>query len=68
MLTGDVRYHAAREALGMEIPVIDAGHYGLEKGAVSLLATAFREEFARLGLEVDCIECDSEEEPFQMLS
>ena len=41
MVTGDVRYHAAREALEMGMPVIDAGHYGLEKGAVELLSTAF---------------------------
>ncbi len=37
MVTGDVRYHAAREALEMGMPVIDAGHYGLEIGAVDLL-------------------------------
>jgi putative NIF3 family GTP cyclohydrolase 1 type 2 len=64
MVTGDVRYHAAREALEMGMPVIDAGHYGLEKGAVDLLSTAFGAEFFRLGLAITCINCRLEKEPF----
>jgi dinuclear metal center YbgI/SA1388 family protein len=64
MVTGDVRYHAAREALEMGMPVIDAGHYGLEKCAVELLSAAFEAEFARLGLAITCINCRSEKEPF----
>jgi GTP cyclohydrolase I len=64
MVTGDVRYHAAREALEMGMPVIDAGHYGLEKGAVQLLSAAFEAEFARLDLAITCINCRLEKEPF----
>jgi dinuclear metal center YbgI/SA1388 family protein len=64
MVTGDVRYHAAREALEMGMPVIDAGHYGLEKGAPDLLCSAFETEFSRLGLAITCINCRLEKEPF----
>jgi len=64
MVTGDVRYHAAREALEMGLPVIDAGHYGLEKGAVDLLRTAFDAEFSRRGLVIACTNCELEKEPF----
>ncbi len=64
MITGDVRYHSAREALEMAMPVIDAGHYGLEKGAPDLLSSAFETEFARLGLEITCVNCKLEKEPF----
>jgi GTP cyclohydrolase I len=64
MITGDVRYHAAREALEMGMPVIDAGHYGLEKGAPDLLSAAFEAEFSRLGLVITCINCRLEKEPF----
>ncbi|MEJ2718926.1 MAG: Nif3-like dinuclear metal center hexameric protein, partial [Deltaproteobacteria bacterium] len=67
IVTGDVRYHAAREALEMGMPVIDAGHYGLEKVAVRLLGTSFQKEFESRGLPVTCIQCDSEEEPFAAL-
>lgn len=66
MITGDVRYHAAREALEMGLPVIDAGHYGLEIVAVDLLASSFEKELARLGLEVACLPCRLEEDPFQI--
>ncbi|MGB6063336.1 MAG: Nif3-like dinuclear metal center hexameric protein [Desulfomonilaceae bacterium] len=64
MVTGDVRYHPAREALEMGMPVIDAGHFGLEKGAINLMRTAFEAEFARLGLAINCINCELEKEPF----
>ncbi len=43
MITGDVRYHSALEALEMDIPVIDAGHFGLEKICVPLMLNAFKQ-------------------------
>jgi GTP cyclohydrolase I len=64
MITGDVRYHSAREAAAAGMPVIDAGHYGLEKIAIPLLLRSFQSDFDRMGLEVSCICCDVEEEPF----
>jgi dinuclear metal center YbgI/SA1388 family protein len=64
MLTGDVKYHAAREAMELGMPVIDAGHYGLEKTAISLMTQSFQEQFANMGLEVTCLPCDLEKEPF----
>jgi putative NIF3 family GTP cyclohydrolase 1 type 2 len=64
MLTGDVRYHAAREALEFGIPVIDAGHYGLEKMAVRVLLEAFKKEFLRMNVNMDLFACDKETEPF----
>jgi GTP cyclohydrolase I len=64
MITGDVRYHAAREAEAAGMPVIDAGHYGLEKIAIPLLIRSFQSEFDRMGLEVSCVCCNLEEEPF----
>jgi GTP cyclohydrolase I len=67
ILTGDVRYHAAREALEMGMPVLDAGHFGLEKHAAALMAAGFRDAFAEGGFAVECVQCDSEEEPFVAL-
>jgi GTP cyclohydrolase I len=64
MVTGDVRYHAAREALELGIPVIDAGHYGLEIMAVELLMNAFKGEFLRMNIHMDLFACDAESEPF----
>ncbi|MFH0823021.1 MAG: Nif3-like dinuclear metal center hexameric protein [Pseudomonadota bacterium] len=67
MLTGDVRYHAAHEALELGMPVIDAGHFGLEKQAPALLEERFSGEFERLGVVVKCVVCDIEPDPFQTL-
>ncbi|MBI5570778.1 MAG: Nif3-like dinuclear metal center hexameric protein [Desulfomonile tiedjei] len=64
LLTGDVRYHAAREAAEMGMPVIDAGHWALEKIAVPLLVRSFQGEFRVMGLDVACIGCNLEGEPF----
>lgn len=64
MLTGDVRHHAAKDALELGMPVIDAGHYGLEKYAAKVLAAAFGNQFQSLGLDVECVVCDIEREPF----
>jgi dinuclear metal center YbgI/SA1388 family protein len=64
MVTGDVRYHAALEALELGMPVIDAGHYGLEKAAVAILQESFQTEFERERLEVKCIACNIEQDPF----
>jgi dinuclear metal center YbgI/SA1388 family protein len=64
MITGDVRYHAAREAIELGMPVIDAGHYGLEKMAIDLLMKSFQAQFKSMGLKVRCFACDLEKEPF----
>jgi putative NIF3 family GTP cyclohydrolase 1 type 2 len=64
MVTGDVRYHAALEALELGMPIIDAGHYGLEKGAIAILRERFQTEFERERLEVECIACNIEQDPF----
>jgi len=67
ILTGDVRYHAAREALEMGIPVVDGSHYGLERHAPGLLEGSFRAAFQSLGLDIACVRCDVEYEPFKAL-
>ena len=64
MVTGDLRYHAAREALQRGMPVIDAGHYGLEKAAPRVMAGAFQREFSAMGVDIPCHPCDQEKEPF----
>lgn len=64
IVTGDVKYHSAREAAEMGIAVIDAGHFGLEKIAVQLMTDSFRTEFEREGLQVSCVACNLEKDPF----
>ncbi len=64
IVTGDVRYHAAREALEAGLAVIDAGHFGLEKPAIKLMSSAFEAELSKAGSAVRCVECDVETDPF----
>jgi len=64
ILTGDVKYHTAREAVEMGLAVIDAGHYGLERFAIQIMSDSFKAEFEREGLEIGCVACDTEQDPF----
>jgi dinuclear metal center YbgI/SA1388 family protein len=64
MVTGDVRYHAALEALSAGISVIDCGHFHLEKMSPQVMATAFSEALCELKAEVECIQCGEEKDPF----
>lgn len=64
IITGDVRYHAARECNEFGLAIVDAGHYGLEKAAPAILADRFSSEFASLGLDLECHLCNMEKDPF----
>lgn len=63
IVTGDVKYHPAREAAELGPAVIDAGHFGTERFAPKLLAERFDREFRALGWAVKCQTCDIEREP-----
>jgi len=52
LITGDVKYHAARDALASGLAVIDAGHYYSERPVVPHLATLLAERARGAGLEV----------------
>ena len=64
MITGDIRYHGAVEALASRISLIDAGHFGLEKFAIKLMQDKFRDEISKLGWNIDLYPYKEEENPF----
>jgi len=64
MVTGDVRYHAAIEALQLGMAVIDCGHFPLEKAAPQIMARAFSKALHELDARVECIVYDEEQDPF----
>lgn len=51
-LTGDVRHHAALDALDQGIAVVDAGHYGTERVVVPVLADYIRRRAEEAGEEL----------------
>lgn len=65
LLTGDLKYHEARDAEAQCIALIDAGHFQTE----ILMTTAVKEhltrEFIKNGYEADILTADTEKEPFQ---
>lgn len=64
LLTGDVRYHAARDAQWANMPVVDAGHFGLERIASHLMARCFGRAFKEADMNVECLCCPHETDPF----
>ena len=52
LVTGDVGYHAARQALDLDLAVIDAGHYHTELPVVGHLADLLADMADGRGLEV----------------
>lgn len=57
-LTGDVRYHDAQRAQEMGIALVDAGHYGTEKHALTYLQGYLQENFPEIKVIVSNVEED----------
>ncbi|MDR1533186.1 MAG: Nif3-like dinuclear metal center hexameric protein [Clostridiales bacterium] len=51
-LTGDLKYHAAQEALDMGLAVVDGTHYGTEIAAVRRLCGYLRQAAEESGVEI----------------
>jgi dinuclear metal center YbgI/SA1388 family protein len=67
LVTGDVKYHEAREAEDCGLAVIDAGHYPTEIIMVHEIAERLGQTFVTAGY-TDCsvIECRAETDPFRI--
>ncbi len=64
LITGDVKYHDAREAEIQGIALIDAGHFETENTTVGILAEWLRQKIDEKGYEVSVIESEILENPF----
>ncbi|HEY8346745.1 MAG TPA: Nif3-like dinuclear metal center hexameric protein [Symbiobacteriaceae bacterium] len=67
LVTGDVKYHDARDAADAGLGVIDIGHYSSERIVVRPLAAYLRQRLAEKGLEADVVEYQAVENPFRYL-
>jgi len=63
LITGEVRYHAAREAADLGISVIEAGHFWSELPVLSEIARIITQESRAKGWPVDVI-IMQEQDPF----
>ena len=66
-VTGDVRYHDAREIEAHGRGVIDIGHYASEHIVLEALAQQLAGHITARGLAVAVEACTSESAPFQTI-
>ncbi|OGT99993.1 MAG: Nif3-like dinuclear metal center hexameric protein [Geobacteraceae bacterium GWC2_48_7] len=69
LITGDLKYHEARDAEDLGMAVIDAGHFPTEIIMVDAVAGQLKRMISESG-DGDCevMQCDSERDPFQFCS
>jgi dinuclear metal center YbgI/SA1388 family protein len=65
LVTGDVKYHDARNAESRSLALIDAGHFATERLMVQGLAQALRKEAGSRALDLEFVEWEGEEDPFR---
>lgn len=64
LVTGDVKYHDARNALSLGVSIIDAGHFETELPVVKLLAGYLQKFLTDNGYETEVIVSQAEKSPF----
>ncbi len=64
LVTGDIKYHEARQAEELGLALIDAGHFASEHLMVAELAKRLEEETAARGWGLDILRHDGESDPF----
>ncbi|UFS71645.1 Nif3-like dinuclear metal center hexameric protein [Geomonas sp. RF6] len=67
LVTGDLKYHEARDAEALGVAVIDAGHFATEYPMVDAMAQALREALAAKRFEAEVTAFKGEREPFSYL-
>jgi dinuclear metal center YbgI/SA1388 family protein len=67
LVTGDVKYHDAQDALMLEIGLIDMGHFSSESLMICGLAARLRQELADKRYEAEILVCEEEKDPFSFL-
>jgi len=64
-ITGDVRYHEAREVEARGLGMIDIGHYESEHIVIESLARQLADQFRSRGFDIVVEACKSEQAPFK---
>jgi dinuclear metal center YbgI/SA1388 family protein len=64
LVTGDVRYHDAREAETLGVALLDAGHFATEFPMVRGVAEILKKELQEKRFDAEVLACSGEREPF----
>ncbi len=65
LVTGDVKYHEARNAASLGLALIDAGHFATERLMAGHLAEVMGQAAAARGLNIEFLEMKGEKDPFE---
>jgi hypothetical protein len=65
LVTGDVKYHEARQAEDLGIGLIDAGHFATERLMIDLVADALRNAAGKRHWEIEFVTYTGEQDPFR---
>ncbi|MEJ2490471.1 MAG: Nif3-like dinuclear metal center hexameric protein [Desulfuromonadales bacterium] len=65
LVTGDVKYHEARQAEELQIALIDAGHFPTEQLMIGRLAAELRARVEEANWSIDFIPYTGEQDPFR---
>jgi dinuclear metal center YbgI/SA1388 family protein len=68
LLTGDVKYHEAREAEAQGLALLDAGHFATEIIMVEAIRNFLASSLSRAGHSVDIISAENEQDPFKTIN
>jgi dinuclear metal center YbgI/SA1388 family protein len=66
-ISGDLRYHDARDVESSNLGLVDIGHFPSEHLIVQVLADRLRSLLAESQMNVDVDACDLEKDPFKIL-
>ena len=66
-ISGDMRYHDARDVEAANLGIIDIGHFSSECFIAEDLAARLSTIFVESGIEVSVEACDIEKDPFEVL-
>jgi len=66
-VTGDLKYHVARDILAAGLNFVDAGHYSTERVVLEPLRTYLEKRLRAAGLEADVVVARSGADPFGYL-
>ncbi|MGD0845080.1 MAG: Nif3-like dinuclear metal center hexameric protein, partial [Geobacteraceae bacterium] len=67
LVTGDVKYHEAREAEELGLALVDAGHFATELPMVWGLTELLGGELAKKGYAAEITAFEGEREPFRFI-
>jgi dinuclear metal center YbgI/SA1388 family protein len=67
LVTGDIKYHDARNAEHMGMALLDIGHFDSERSLVPWLASLVSEQSAQRGWGIQVIAYDEQRDPLRMV-